>query len=80
MATASIAAGKNNSPMADNRGEKPTVGRDAVASYVTTMLEELVPLAKQSDLPVVAYLLNMALMEVKMEVAQSTNATEPSRS
>ena len=66
--------------MANNRGETPTAGPYEAASYLTALLEELATLAKQSDLPVVAYLLDMALMEAKAKAGQPTEAPEPSRS
>jgi len=65
--------------MADNRSSKAVVERDAVAAYLASMLEELTPLAQRSGLPVIAYLLDMALMEAKTAAGQSAKSFDKSR-
>ena len=57
--------------MTNNRGGKTTLKRDAAAAaYLISLLEELAPLAQRNGLPVVAYLLDMALMEAKTSVGK----------
>ena len=65
--------------MANNRGSRAVVERDAAAAYLASMLEELSPLAQQNGLHVVAYLLDMALMEAKTVANQSVSAHDRSR-
>jgi hypothetical protein len=62
--------------MAHNRGNRIAAEREAAADYLTSMLEELLPVAQQSGLEVVAFLLDMALAEAKMAVDQ---VVEPRR-
>jgi hypothetical protein len=55
-------------------------GRDeATAAYLVSLLEELAPLAQRNGLPVVAYLLDMALMEAKTAAAQSAQPLDRSK-
>jgi hypothetical protein len=65
--------------MVNDRASHPTGGREATADYLATMLEELVPLAQTNGLPTVAYLLDMALMEVKTIANRSQELGERSR-
>jgi hypothetical protein len=53
--------------------------RDAAAAYLDALLEELKPLAQQHGLHVVAYLLDMAHLEVRSIARQSSRAAEESR-
>jgi len=62
--------------MVKDRASHPTGGREATADYLATMLEELVPLAQRNGLPIVAYLLDMALMEVQTAVNRSQEPAE----
>jgi hypothetical protein len=62
--------------MVKDRASHPTGGREATADYLATMLEELVPLAQRNGLPVVAYLLDMALVEVKTTASRSQEPSE----
>ena len=57
--------------MADGRGGDAVEGRHAAAVYLTSMLEELSPLAQHNGLPIVAYLLDMALMEARSAAGHS---------
>jgi hypothetical protein len=43
---------------------------------LASLLEELAPLAQRNGLPVVAYLLDMALVEAKAAVGQSAKSAE----
>jgi hypothetical protein len=65
--------------MADNRGGRAVIERDAAAAYLASMLEELSSLAQQNGLHVVAYLLDMALMEAKTVANQSAHPHDRSR-
>lgn len=65
--------------MVENRASHPTRGREATADYLATMLEELVPLAQRNGLSTVAYLLDMALLEVKTIAGRSQESAERSR-
>jgi hypothetical protein len=65
--------------MVNDRASHPAGGREATADYLTTMLEELVPLAQRNGLPTVAYLLDMALMEAKTIANRSQEPVERSR-
>lgn len=58
------------------RGSETGAGRDAAAAYLASLLEELAPLAQRNGLPVVAYLLDMALVEAKAAVGQSAKSAE----
>jgi hypothetical protein len=64
--------------MADQRAKKPTE-TDAAAVYLTTMLEELVGVAERNRLPLVAYLLDMALLELRSASGQSIKTIVRSR-
>jgi hypothetical protein len=65
--------------MANDRGNETVAERSAAATYLTTMLEELTPLAQRNGLPVVAYLLDMALMEAKSAAGQAPGSSNSSR-
>jgi hypothetical protein len=57
--------------MANHRERKVPGDRNGAAAYLASRLEELMPLAQRNGLPVVAYLLDMALMEAKAAVGQA---------
>jgi hypothetical protein len=63
--------------MPNNRGDDAMSERHAAAAHLTTMLEELMPLAQRNGLPVVAYLLDLALMEAKSVASQPPDSPGP---
>ena len=65
--------------MAQQRSATSTVERNAAAAYLASMLEELMPLAQSNGLPVVAYLLDMALTEARAAMSKSTEHLDGSR-
>jgi hypothetical protein len=52
-------------------GQAASEGDVETATYLVSKLEELAPLAQRDGLPVVAYLLEMALMEARTVAGHS---------
>ena len=65
--------------MAQNPRNPPAADRDAAADYLASLLEELTPLAQRHGLHVVAYLLDMAHLEVRSIVRKSPPGDDGSR-
>ena len=57
--------------MARNPRGKPITSRDEAADYLESLLAELTPLAQRHGLHVVAYLLDMAHLEVRTIMGNS---------
>jgi hypothetical protein len=64
--------------MASNSG-KATIDRAEAASYLASMLEDLSPLAQRNGLHVLAYLIDMAVMEAKVAAGHAAHSRDLSR-